>query len=458
MEHWRAFFAQAEADLWTIIDQAILVAAADFPAEFKERRCAIAETLFARRPYPSPPARSMEVTRLSGSVITNATADADNGAHHMCRQEVNTQRYVHVSEGEVKGADTHSNGSDSKASVVDRHALGHGYRSAELDTHLHNHDDSKVNAHARDHHDVDMDHSIQKNVSMIKDKIMDATNQSEDEILESLQALEHLEINVKILKATDIGREVNKFRKHSSGSVRILAKQLVRTWKAMVDEWVKNAQGAPPLDASGIQGDGEGIRPNFQGEASLISTKTSMQMPKQRLHKSTGDGMARTQSRPQAGALPSCNGNFSSPGMKLYSEHALEEMGSSRVESDELERPGIVEKKAELSSHPVQVSRWMVTKSSTGGSGPGRPVASIPEVNMSNGHEKISIAHKSSAVDHSQPAERPEITKRWFPYESQHAEHAKKQRGMQPSGRPEISKGVIVSASAKSQHCNQKKW
>ncbi|KAF3606528.1 hypothetical protein DY000_02049565 [Brassica cretica] len=38
---------------------------------------------------------------------------------------------------------------------------------------------------------------------------------------------------------TDIGRHVNKVRKHPSNDVRILAKKLVKKWKETVDEWVK---------------------------------------------------------------------------------------------------------------------------------------------------------------------------------------------------------------------------
>lgn len=175
MEHWRAFFAQADADLWTIIDQAILLAASDFPAEFKHKRCEIAETLFARRPWL--PEGSMEATMLSGSVVTNATAYVKNGSHHTRRQEVDTPKHVRTSEVEGKVADTYSLGSDSKASAVDRHVLSHDYSSAELDTRLDHHDDFKVDARAHDCNAVDMDHTLQQDVSMIKDKIMDATNQ-----------------------------------------------------------------------------------------------------------------------------------------------------------------------------------------------------------------------------------------------------------------------------------------
>ncbi|XLR61528.1 hypothetical protein S83_012200, partial [Arachis hypogaea] len=38
---------------------------------------------------------------------------------------------------------------------------------------------------------------------------------------------------------TDIGRHVNRLRKHSSNGIRRLVKLLVRKWKEIVDEWVR---------------------------------------------------------------------------------------------------------------------------------------------------------------------------------------------------------------------------
>lgn len=42
-----------------------------------------------------------------------------------------------------------------------------------------------------------------------------------------------------LLKRTDIGRHVNRLRKHSSNEVRRLVKLLIRRWKDIVDEWVR---------------------------------------------------------------------------------------------------------------------------------------------------------------------------------------------------------------------------
>ncbi|KAI7737178.1 hypothetical protein M8C21_009017 [Ambrosia artemisiifolia] len=42
---------------------------------------------------------------------------------------------------------------------------------------------------------------------------------------------------------TDIGRHVNRLRKHPSNEVRSLVKHLVRKWKDLVDEWVGSKNG-----------------------------------------------------------------------------------------------------------------------------------------------------------------------------------------------------------------------
>ncbi|KAK1300793.1 putative mediator of RNA polymerase II transcription subunit 26c [Acorus calamus] len=72
----------------------------------------------------------------------------------------------------------------------------------------------------------------------IKERIEDP-DQSEEYLCDHLQSLADMDITFKALKETDIGRHVNRLRKHPSSEVRRLVKQLVRKWKEKVDEWVK---------------------------------------------------------------------------------------------------------------------------------------------------------------------------------------------------------------------------
>ncbi|XP_015072915.1 probable mediator of RNA polymerase II transcription subunit 26c isoform X3 [Solanum pennellii] len=80
-------------------------------------------------------------------------------------------------------------------------------------------------------------------------------NQSENCLVDQLQSLAEMEINFKVLERTDIGRHVNKLRKHSSNEVRRLVKLLIRRWKDTVDEWVKLNTLVEDADEANISND-----------------------------------------------------------------------------------------------------------------------------------------------------------------------------------------------------------
>ncbi|KAL1540852.1 putative mediator of RNA polymerase II transcription subunit 26c isoform X2 [Salvia divinorum] len=93
----------------------------------------------------------------------------------------------------------------------------------------------------------------QTKIFSIKEQLEDL-NQSEDTVVDLLQNLADMDITFHALKDTDIGRHVNRLRKHSSNEVRRLVKQLVRKWKETVDEWVKVNQ---PQATSNLIADGD---------------------------------------------------------------------------------------------------------------------------------------------------------------------------------------------------------
>ncbi|KAL9229673.1 hypothetical protein vseg_005115 [Gypsophila vaccaria] len=83
----------------------------------------------------------------------------------------------------------------------------------------------------------------QSRIVSIKERIEDP-HQTEESLVDLLQTLADMDITFKALKETDIGRHVNRLRKHPSNDVKRLVKLLVRKWKDLVDEWVKsNAPG-----------------------------------------------------------------------------------------------------------------------------------------------------------------------------------------------------------------------
>ncbi|CAJ1937907.1 unnamed protein product [Sphenostylis stenocarpa] len=77
-----------------------------------------------------------------------------------------------------------------------------------------------------------------KKILEIKEQLEDPL-QSEDSLVELLQNLADMDITFQALEETDIGRLVNRFRKHSSNDVKRLVKLLIRKWKEIIDEWVK---------------------------------------------------------------------------------------------------------------------------------------------------------------------------------------------------------------------------
>ncbi|ESW31798.1 hypothetical protein PHAVU_002G268700 [Phaseolus vulgaris] len=78
----------------------------------------------------------------------------------------------------------------------------------------------------------------QKKILEIKEQLEDP-HQSIDSLLELLQNLADMDITFQALEETDIGRHVNRLRKHSSNDVKKLVKLLVRKWKEIIDEWMK---------------------------------------------------------------------------------------------------------------------------------------------------------------------------------------------------------------------------
>lgn len=218
MERWRSFFSKAGEDVWTIIEQAILLAAHDHPREFKEKRCDIAETLFARRLCQGDAA----ATRLSMSVITNCT-----------------------------------NPTDVFKAMEDEHASAACTKVQAM----HDAPDDGPDVHA----------CIATLVCNIKETLDDSMK-SDGAVLLGLQKLESLQISVDVLKETEIGKHVNTLRKHSCKEIRLLAKGLVRHWKELVDDWVNGA---------GTLGHTTSARNNLEEERVLTALDEDAHFPRE---------------------------------------------------------------------------------------------------------------------------------------------------------------------------------
>lgn len=80
---------------------------------------------------------------------------------------------------------------------------------------------------------------------------------SDEYVVDLLQNLADMDITFQALKETDIGRYVNRLRKHPSSEVRRLVKMLVRKWKETVDDWVRLNQSEQHGSANLIAADGD---------------------------------------------------------------------------------------------------------------------------------------------------------------------------------------------------------
>ncbi|XVE52269.1 hypothetical protein DITRI_Ditri02bG0109600 [Diplodiscus trichospermus] len=203
LDDFRSVLETAGVDVWTFIDTAILVASLDYGQELKDRRDGIVERLYA-----------------TSTVNRCKSCDFDERSN-----EYQVKKEGSVHEGKGEGA----KGSPSTPQSNNE--------NDDLDPYGGLFDDE------------------QKRVLEIKERL-EVPDQSEDSLVDLLQSLADMDITFQALKETDIGRHVNKLRKHSSNDVRRLVKQLVRKWKEIVDEWVRVNQPGD-VESAALMADGD---------------------------------------------------------------------------------------------------------------------------------------------------------------------------------------------------------
>uniref|UniRef100_A0A5B6YMW0 Putative mediator of RNA polymerase II transcription subunit 26c n=1 Tax=Davidia involucrata TaxID=16924 RepID=A0A5B6YMW0_DAVIN len=208
LDDFRMILSNYRVDVWTFIDTAITVASLDYGHELKNRRDLIVERLYA-------------------SVATRCqNCEVDPNGH------------------ETK---------DSMEKESSHEGKGDGSPSTPQSIHSDDDDNEELDPYAGLFDDEEA------KILRIKEQLEDP-DQSEDSVVELLQSLADMDITFKALKETDIGRHVNRLRKHSSNDVRRLVKQLVRKWKDLVDDWVKlNTPGQ--LSSSTLIVDGDSPQP-----------------------------------------------------------------------------------------------------------------------------------------------------------------------------------------------------
>ncbi|CAL0327572.1 unnamed protein product [Lupinus luteus] len=215
-DNLRSILESSGVDVWSLLDTAIAVAAADSDEELKRRRDAIVERLYSAITAPSS-CRNCEVGGNRNVVTTNVNQVKKHISPSLSPKRQPQQRRF-VSSPETPQSLENENENDN-----------------DLDPYGGLFDDE------------------QKKILEIKEQL-EEPEQSEDSLVDLLQNLADMDITFQALKETDIGRHVNVLRKHSSNDVRKLVKLLVKKWKEIVDEWVKSN---PHGETSTLLGDGD---------------------------------------------------------------------------------------------------------------------------------------------------------------------------------------------------------
>lgn len=222
IDDFRCLFESSGVDIWGVIDMALTVASTEFSEEFKARRDQIAARLYA--------STTSRCQNCDGSSDGGEAARVSGGTSGI------GSKPQHKSPRRFKAKAIESHEAEDKSPDDEEEEEGLQKNKAES-------------------------HHVVEEVLRIKE-LLDDSYQPQEVLLESLQSLFNMHISVEALKETDIGRQVNGLRKHSSADIRKLVKELIRKWKDLVDEWVSTADevaAAAIVDGDSPQGGGSRI-------------------------------------------------------------------------------------------------------------------------------------------------------------------------------------------------------
>ncbi|KAJ8503881.1 hypothetical protein OPV22_004767 [Ensete ventricosum] len=200
-DYWRKFFRSADSDIFGVMEHAIVVAASDYPQEFRSRRDGLVEKFFT----------ALLPRCLGCDRVDPRGAEGEEGRGSVRR----------VGEKENK-VDSSNDGPESSTRVVSNYT----YDEAEALT-----------------EEIEVEGQIVEEVLRIKEILANHHEESDNVLFESLRRLQLMELSVDVLKVTEIGRAVNGLRKHDSKQICHLVRTLIDGWKVLVDEWV-SATGA----------------------------------------------------------------------------------------------------------------------------------------------------------------------------------------------------------------------
>ncbi|XP_058107415.1 probable mediator of RNA polymerase II transcription subunit 26b [Magnolia sinica] len=242
LDYWRKCFNSTNADIFEVIEYAIIIASLDCPKELRMRRDRIAEKLFSCR-----------LTRCVGCDRVEAAApeeDEDGG----CKDGFG-------GDGDFGRKESKGNSSTNEGGKMNR-VSNYSYDEAEALT-----------------EEIEEESQIVGEVLRIKEILSNKQDESDNVLFELLRRLQLMELTVETLKATEIGKAVNGLRKHGSKQIRHLARALIDGWKDMVDQWVNAAaavvDGSPDSVNPSTVVEEEGLPSPPLDEGAFLATQTT---------------------------------------------------------------------------------------------------------------------------------------------------------------------------------------
>ncbi|KAF8724260.1 hypothetical protein HU200_021287 [Digitaria exilis] len=286
LEQWRELFRGR--DIYDVISKAIFIAATDSPKEFRRRRDGIVEQIYTA---PSA-AATISATLLQGSCGGGSALQVSDKGSKVASCTVAA---VPVAPPAAEEPDEKKD-EEGVAAADDKHGNnGNGDKTNSF---------SEIDMDWLETIAEEMDTETQENTEVlrIKEILLSHHEQSTDNLFESLRQLQLMQLNVDQIKNTEIGHAVAALRKHKLHKIRMLVREIIKGWKAVVDDWCaasnatmdddsnKSLDMSNPLSADQDEG-GLATPPMDVGALFLVSQETAIQNVAEFLHGMDDDGI-----------------------------------------------------------------------------------------------------------------------------------------------------------------------
>lgn len=495
LDRWRELLrgAGGSAGICDVIENAILVAAADAPQELLRRRDRICEILFT-----APRAPPCHHGCGSAATPTPATpVEEDKGS---VRRVPEKQSKVDSSSNGALGGgggrrddvddDSDSDSDDERLRRAAASNYGHNYDDDDEEEEeeqeaapAEEDEEQELDPEAVElealTNEIDEESQVVGEVLRIKDLFLHKEDHSDATLFESLRRLQLMQLSVSTLKATEIGRAVNGLRKHNSQQIRHLVRTLIEGWKILVDEWVSTTNVALTDNSPGSSktsvvddADDEGLPSPPLDEGAFFATQTTAIQLSEFFDEMDEDGNLRHNNDGSLGNKRENYGRRPTSHPALTKQEPPRNMGA--VEKVQSRRPELARQEPSMrqanpqtpQNSSLQVKQQAMlhkqSKPLSSDSGPGRPLRAAPQqkpfVEMKSrlAREQVAVERKPAAshVDKSRlPAQpsagvklesakpkiydglesnsRLEAAKRRLQERYQEAENAKRQRTIQ---------------------------